>query len=86
MPMSVNVPSRLLRYNALGFESFATYKSTQPSLSKSIVLTPSPYVPFARVMPARSDTSWNVPFPRLWYSTFFPPVNPGGPHATLMPL
>ena len=49
--MSAKVPSRLLRYNALGFESFATYKSTHPSSSKSSVLTPRPYVPDARVMP-----------------------------------
>ena len=41
-PISVKVPLRLFRYIALGFESFATYTSTQPSLSKSSVATPSP--------------------------------------------
>ena len=42
---SLNVPSVLFRYSALGFESLATYRSTQPSSLKSSVLTPRPYVP-----------------------------------------
>src|SRR5258705_280397 len=54
--MSVNVPSRLLRYSALGLESFATYTSTQPSPSKSSVATPNPYVSLARVIVVVPDT------------------------------
>ena len=28
----------------------------------------------------------NVPSPLLWNRMFFPPLSPGGPHATRMPL
>src|SRR5258706_9637007 len=61
---SLNVPLRRLRYSLFGCVSLATNRSGQPSMSLSIIATPSDLELVSKT-PHFAVTSSNVPLPRL---------------------
>jgi hypothetical protein len=61
--LSLNVPSRWFMYRKFGVESFATYRSSQPSSLASNQATPRPKYARGSETPAFAPTSANRPSP-----------------------